>query len=67
MCHPQVVFSKAKGRRYSNLCLNPDTFTGLKEPEHQEKYISLPAKTGFSLKNKAIECVHGGHVGGLKQ
>ena len=26
-------------------CLNPDIFTGLKEPEHQEKYISLPVKT----------------------
>ena len=38
-------FSKAKGLRYSKLCLNPDIFTGLKEPEHQEKYISLPAKT----------------------
>ena len=38
-------FSKAQGLRYSKLCLNTGIFTGLKEPEHQEKYISLPAKT----------------------
>ena len=40
------VFSKAQGLRYSKLCLNPDIFRELKEPEHQEKYISLPVKTG---------------------
>ena len=40
------VFGKAQGLRYSKLCLNPDIFTGLKEPEHQNKYISLAAKTG---------------------
>ena len=42
------VFSKAKGLRYSKLnpdSLNPDSFTGLKEPDNQEKYISLLAKT----------------------
>ena len=38
------VFSKAQGLRYSKLHLNPDIFTGLKEPELQEKYISVPAK-----------------------
>ena len=31
------VFGKAQGLRYSKLCLNPDIFTGLKEPEHQKK------------------------------
>ena len=25
--------------------MNPDILTGLKRPEHQEKYISLPGKT----------------------
>ena len=40
------VFGKAQGLRYSKLCLNLDIFTGLKEPEHQEKYISPAAKTG---------------------
>ena len=39
------VFRKAQGLRYSKLCLNPDIFTGLKGPEHQEKYVSLLAKT----------------------
>ena len=29
----------------SKLCLNPDIFTCLIEPEHLEKYISLPVKT----------------------
>ena len=41
------VFSKAQGlSRYSKLCLNSDSFTGLNEPDNQEKiYISLLAKT----------------------
>ena len=39
------VFSKACVLRNSKLCLNTDIFTGLIEPEHLEKYISLPAKT----------------------
>ena len=39
------VSDKARGLRYSKLCLNLVIFTGMKEPEHQEKYISLPAKT----------------------
>ena len=39
------VLSKAYGLKYSKLCLNPDIFTGLKEQEHQEKYISLPTKS----------------------
>ena len=39
------VFSKAQGLRYSKLCLNPDISTGPTEPEHQEKCVSLPAKT----------------------
>ena len=30
---------------YLKLCLNPDVLTELKEPEHQENYIALPAKT----------------------
>ena len=41
-----VLFSKAQGLTYSKLCLKPHIFTaGLKEPEHKEKYVSLPAKT----------------------
>ena len=39
------VFSKVKGLRYSKLCLNPDSFTGLNEPDNQEKNMSLLAKT----------------------
>ena len=42
-CHG--VFGKAQELRYLRLCLNQDIFTGLKEPEHQEKYVSPPAKT----------------------
>ena len=34
------VFSKAQGLGYSKLCLNPDISTGMKEPEHEEKYIT---------------------------
>ena len=40
-----VFLAKVQGLRYLKLCLNPDNFTGLKEPEHQEKYISPTAKT----------------------
>ena len=39
------VFNKALGLRYLKLCLSPDILTGLKKPEHQEKFISLPVKT----------------------
>ena len=48
MYHPLVametafiscVFSKKEGLSYSKLCLNPDIFTGLEGPEHQEKCI----------------------------
>ena len=35
------VFSKAQGLRYSKLCLNQDSFSGLKEPDNQEKYITV--------------------------
>ena len=39
------AFSEAYGLRYTKLCLKADMFTALKEPEHEEQYISLPAKT----------------------
>ena len=48
------VFGKAQGLRYSKLCLNPDILTKLKEPEHQEKYISLPAKTEEMVQKRKI-------------
>ena len=46
-----IVVSKEEGLRYSKLCLNPDIFTGLKGPEHQEKYISLLAKIEEMVKS----------------
>ena len=45
-CHGNEVSPNHKDLiSHSKLCLNPGIFTGLKEPEHQEKYISLPEKT----------------------
>ena len=40
-----VFLAKHKELTYSKLCLNPDIFIGLKEPDNQEIYISLPEKT----------------------
>ena len=39
-----VVLAKHKDLGNRNW-LNPEIFKGMKEPEHQEKYISLPTKT----------------------